>query len=516
MNPNAQKIMQGFLNLTPSRKLTLIGVVVLTAACLGAMVYFSNQVDYSVLFSNLNSDDAAAMTSKLKEKKVPYQLSADGRAISVPADKVSELRLEMAASGLPHGGGVGFEIFDNKVLGATEFEQQISYRRALQGELARTINGLDEISSSRVHIALPKDSIFVDQQRKATASVTVKLKSGRSLKPQQVDGIVHLVASSIEGLNPTEVMVVDSKGNVLSKMPPDPRMPGLSGSQAEYQGNIERDMAGRIQVMLENVVGKGKASIQVSADLDFRVMEKTEEIYDSENPAVRSTQKEVDKSSSKAGDPKVSATGAEKEKSEETINYEINKTVSKTIMPVGDVKKLSIAVLVDGTYIKDAKGAETYQDRSKKELEMIEEIVRKSAGFNAQRGDQVVVTSMQFQKVDAGEMLSVPWTDKIAPFLPIVKYLMIAGIALLAFILIIKPLLKNVAAAAREQALRPGGMVNISVGNSANEGMPGVLSGGMGSNLLSAPTNVTGADLTRQLADADAKKFAELLRNWLT
>ncbi len=517
MNPNMQKFMEGFLNLSPSRKFTIVGVVVLTAVCLGAMVYFSNQVDYGVLFTNLNSDDAAAMTSKLKEKKMPYQLSADGRTISVQADKVSELRLEMAASGLPHGGGIGFEIFDNKVLGATEFEQQISYRRALQGELSRTINGLDEIASSRVHIALPKDSIFVDQQRKATASITVKLKSGRALKPQQVDGIVHLVASSIEGLSANDVMVVDNKGNVLSKIPSDSKMPGLSGSQAEYQRNAERDMAGRIQSMLENVVGKGKSSVQVTADLDFRVMEKTEEVYDSENPAIRSTQKETDKSSSKAGDPKASTTGAEKEKSEETTNYEINKTVSKTIMPVGDVKKLSIAVLVDGVYVKDAKGVETYQERPKKELEMLEEIVRKSAGFNAQRGDQVVVSSMPFQKGDAGELLSAPWTDKIAPFLPIVKYLLVAGVALLAFILIIKPMLKNVSSAARESTtLQPGGRVNVSVGDGGGEGMHGELPGGMTPNLLQMSNNMTEADLARHLADTDAKKFAELLRNWLT
>lgn len=515
MNANMQKIMEGFINLPPARKMTVFGVVVLTVLCLGAMVYYSNQVDYGVLFSNMNSEDAAAISAKLKEKKISYQLSPDGRAISVPADKVSELRLEMAASGLPHGGGIGFEIFDNKTIGATEFEQQISYRRALQGELARTINGLDEIQSSRVHIALPKDSVFVDQQRKATASVTVKLKSGRALKTQQVDGIVHLVASSIEGLNPNDVMVVDNKGNVLSKMPPDPRMPGLSGSQAEYRKNVERDMTGRIQAMLENVVGKGKASVQVTADLDFRVTEKTEEVYDSENPAIRSAQKEVDRSTSKAGDPK-SASGAEKEKSDETINYEINRTVSKTIMPVGDIKKLSIAVLVDGVYVKDAKGAETYQERPKKEIETLEEIVRKSAGFNPQRGDQVVVTSMPFQKGDVAEMVSTSWTEKITPFLPVFKYLLIAGVAMMAFLFIIKPMLKNVAAFAQNKANQPGGMINVSVGDVESAEMPGVLPGSNAAALLQAPTNMSEADLTRYLADADAKKFAEIIRNWLT
>ena len=520
MNSNLQKFIQGFMGLTAARKLTVVGVLLLTAACLGAMVYFSNQVDYGVLFSNLNSEDAAAITSKLKEKKVPYQLSSDGRAISVPTTQVSELRLEMAASGLPHGGGIGFEIFDNKTLGATEFEQQISYRRALQGELSRTINGLDEIQSSRVHIALPKDSVFVDQQRKATASVTVKLKAGRSLRPQQVDGIVHLVASSIEGLNPADVMVVDSKGNMLSKAQSDPRMPGLSNTQVEYQRNVERDMAGRIQTMLENVVGKGKASVQVTADLDFRVTEKTEEVYDSENPAVRSTQKELDKSSTKSGDPKT-ANGTDKEKTEETTNYEINRTVSKTIMPVGDIKKMSIAVLVDGTYVKDSKGVETYQERPKKEIETLEEIVRKSSGFNPQRGDQVVVTSMPFQKGDVAEMASVPLMEQVTPFLPILKYLMIAALALVAFLFIIKPLLRNVRPEMADSVTHypgsSGSSLDIKIGEGDEEGMPGALPPGEHlPGLLQAPSEMSEADLTRHLADADAKKFAELLRNWLT
>ena len=517
MNANLQKILQGFINLPPARKITVIGVVVLTVLCLGGMVYYTNQVDYGVLFSNMNSEDAAAISAKLKEKKIPYQLSPDGRAISVPTDKVSELRLEMAASGLPHGGGIGFEIFDNKTtIGATEFEQQISYRRAMQGELARTINGLDEIQSSRVHIALPKDSIFVEQQRKATASVTVKLKAGKSLRPQQVDGIVHLVASSIEGLNAADVMVVDNKGNVLSKVPADPKMPGLSGTQAEYRKNVERDMTSRIQGMLENVVGKGKASVQVTADLDFRVTEKTEEIYDAENPAVRSSQKEIDKSSSKAGDPKA-ASGAEKEKTDETINYEINKTVSRTIMPVGDIKKLSIAVLVDGAYVKDAKGVETYQERPKKELETLEEIVRKSAGFNPQRGDQVVVTSMPFQKGDATDMVSASWMDKLVPFLPVLKYLLIAGVAMMAFLFVIKPLLKNVAASSNPAAAaQPGALVNVSVGETDAADMPGMLPGTNATALLQAPTDMTEAELLKHLADTDAKKFAEIVRNWLT
>ena len=217
-----------------------------------------------------------AIVTKLKEKKIPYQLSDSGNSILVPSDKVSELRLELASSGLPQGGGVGFEIFDSKTLGVTEFVQQLNYQRALQGELSRTINGLDEIQHSRVHIVIPKKSLFAEDQLKPTASVILKLKSGRSLRPAQIDGIVHLVASSVEGLNPSDVMVVDNTGKVLSKIQDDAKLGRLSNSQADYQRNFEKDLTGRVQSMLEKVVGEGKAVVRISADLDFRVVEQLE------------------------------------------------------------------------------------------------------------------------------------------------------------------------------------------------------------------------------------------------
>ena len=368
------KIMGGFNALPGSRKMTLAIVAVMVALSIGTFVWFMNQADYRVLFSNLSSGDAANILTKLKEKKVPYQISTGGDVISVPAGQVSELRLELAAEGIPQGGGVGFEIFDNKSFGTTDFEKQINYRRALQGELARTINSLDEIQQSRVHIALPKDSLFIDQQKKTTASVTIRLKQGKKLKPSQIEGIGHLVASSVEGLRAADVMIVDSQGDILSKIiEGDSRLTQMSASQVEYKKNIEKDMAGQIQTLLENVVGPGKAAVRVSAELDFRVMEKTEELYDPESPVIRSTQKQLDKMTGPAPVPGKTAAlspsaGPEKEKSEEIVNYEINKVVSKTVMPVGDVKKLSVAVVVDGIYSKDSKGALVYQERPKKDV----------------------------------------------------------------------------------------------------------------------------------------------------
>ena len=212
-----EKVWQGFSTLPGPRKMTLAIVTVLIIASIMTFVHFTNQEEYRVLFSNLTSEDASNILTKLKEKKVSYQISSSGDTISVPSGQVSELRLELAAAGLPHGGGVGFEIFDNKTFGATEFEQQLNYRRALQGELSRTINSLDEIQQCRVHIVLPKESLFIEQQKKPTASVTVKLKAGRKLNASQIDGIGHLVASSVEGLSSDDVMIVDNQGNILSK-----------------------------------------------------------------------------------------------------------------------------------------------------------------------------------------------------------------------------------------------------------------------------------------------------------
>ncbi|MCE5281803.1 MAG: flagellar M-ring protein FliF [Deltaproteobacteria bacterium] len=514
------KIKQDFGALPLSRRLTLAGVALMILVSILTFVYVTNQDEYRVLFSNLSSEDAASIVAKLKEKKIPYQLSPSSDTISVPSTKVSELRLEMAASGLLHGGGVGFEIFDNKVLGATEFEQQLNYRRALQGELARTINSLDEIQQSRVHIALPKESLFISQQKNPTASVTVKLKAGKKLKQSQIDGIGRLVASSVEGLNADDVIIVDSQGNVLSKNQGDSRLARMSSTQIEYQRNIERDLGNQIQSMLENVVGRNKAVVRVNADLDFRITEKTEEIYDPESPVVRSSQKQVDKSvgaTPTAGRDaaNIAARGAEKEKTDETTNYEINKTVSKTVMPVGEIKKISIAVLVDGIYVKNDKGVMAYQERAKKEIESLEDLVRKSTGFNAQRGDQVVVTSMPFDRTELDQgMVGQSWQDKIMAAMPIIKYGVALVGLLLLFLFVVRPLIRHTVA----QPQRSGEITPAELTLPDEDGVSVELSGKSQPQLSMSPfgdRSLSEIDMVKQMAGADSRKFAELLRNWL-
>jgi len=502
------KLWSGFESLSSGKKISIVMVLLITVASIILLLYLTTQVEYRVLFSNLSNEDAGNIVSKLSEKKIPHKVSASGNTISVPADEVAKLRLELAAAGLPQGGGVGFEIFDNKTLGATEFEQQLNYRRALQGELSRTINGLDEIQSSRVHIALPKDSLFTEQQKKPTASVTLRLKSGKNLRPAQIDGIVHLVASSIEGMSPEDVMVVDSRGAILSVKQNDSKLSKLTAQQSDFQRNMEKDLAARIQTMLENVVGQGKAAVRVTAELDFRIMEKTEETYNPDAQVVRSTQRNSEKENA------VTAAGAvsenpKKEKLDEIINYEINKVVSKTVMPVGETKKLSIAVLVDGKYKKNDKNEEVYQALTKNEIESLEDLVRKSAGYNAQRGDQVVVTNMPFRKVEAEEAEAASLQQNIETFSPVLKYIGI--FVLIAFILlfVLRPLLKSVMSGA---PVRPMVQAHIPAGDVANEYARQATDAMRHSG---ADRSMTETEMTREMARADSKQFADILRNWI-
>jgi len=515
---------KGFESLPASRKLTILAAAGITLLSIALAVVFINQPEYKVLYTNLSAEDAGQITARLQEKKIPYQLSSSGDMISVPSEKVSELRLELAASGLPKGGGVGFEIFDTKNLGVTEFVQQLNYQRALQGELTRTINSLDEIQQSRVHLVIPKKSLFSEDQKKPTASVIVRLKNGRNLSDPQIIGIAHLVSSSIEGMSPRDVMIVDSSGKVLSKVTEGGELAQLSNSQIEYKKNVEKDLTGRITSMLEKVVGDGKAVVRIAADLDFRVMEKTEEKFDSEEPAIRSVQRSQEKSGSisgGAGESSVATTarqaapprpaGSNREKSDETINYEISRTVNKTVMPVGDVKKISIAVLVDGNYVKNDKGVEEYQPRPEKELTALEDLVKKSAGFDAKRGDQVVVSNVAFKKVDLGaEMGEKSWLDKIMPFMPLVRYLVMLVVIGLVALFVVKPLVRMLAERGREAG------VSVREVPSAT----GELKGGDGVTLsLGAPQQtareLTEADIVRHMASSDSKRFAELLRNWI-
>ncbi|MBI4644843.1 MAG: flagellar M-ring protein FliF, partial [Deltaproteobacteria bacterium] len=360
----------------------------LVTAALGAGVlalvlwgYLGTGSDYGVLFSNLAQDDAGAITSKLKGKKVPYRLEAGGGTILVPRSDVYEMRLYLAGEGVPKGGGVGFELFDRQGLGTTDFVQRLNYQRALQGELARTISGIPEVAEARVHIVTPKESLFVEDQKKASAAVAVKLRQGRGLSPAQIDGIVNLVSSAVPDLHPSQVTVVDLNGRILSK-PQDALTPGgLSTAQMTFQRQAEESLERKVQSLFDQILGARKSIVRVSADLDFQKIDTREESFTPNKELVRSEQKTMERSS-KGGEasgnpdarfemskgtisapppgkgppplspPMASAPspGAGMERQSELRNYEINRVMKQVVDQPGKIKRLSVAVVVDGTY----------------------------------------------------------------------------------------------------------------------------------------------------------------------
>jgi flagellar M-ring protein FliF len=460
MPETLKKIIGPFLALSTSKRWVVGGVVGLSVILFSSLIMVANKTDYRPLFANLNGEDAGEIVKKLKEQKIPYHLEGDGKAIMVPADKVYDLRLSLASEGLPQGGGVGFEIFDRKNFGVTEFVQKLNYQRALQGELSRTISQLAGVEQARVHLAIPEKSLFKDEEKPATASVVLKMKSGRSLRENEVQGVIHLVSSSIEGMDPEKVTVLDSRGKILSRTGSTDPAGKMSSAMLDMQRSYEKTVEERLQGLLDKAVGTGKSVAKVNALFDFKQVEKFEERYDPEASAVRSEQRTEEKNgstSSASGIPGVqSNTGKAPaapaaspqslgSKSDETMNYEISRTTSRTVEPVGTLAKISVAILVDGKTegTPGASGASKpkYVPRTPDELQKIESLVKSAVGFNGERGDQVTVANIPFQ--DASQVEdggSGGWWN--APiFLSVLKNGLIGFGFLMLLFLVIRPLL---------------------------------------------------------------------------
>jgi flagellar M-ring protein FliF len=400
-----------------------IGVVVVLAVALTTipmLMIMGKAPEMVVLFSQLNPDDTRAIVQELGRQGAQYELGEGGNAIKVPAERVHELRLQLASLGLPESAGVGFEIFDRTGLGVTPFTQQMNYRRALQGELARTISQLSQVERVRVHLVIPEKRLFATDQQPTQAAVVLTLQRGSSLGGPQVQGIVHLVASSVEGLEPGQVTVVDHHGQVLSQNSSDGDAQ-LTASQIETQRRVERDLEQRVQTMLDQVLGRDKSVIRVTAPLEFRQVEITEESFDPNSQVVRSesrSQEKILEEGSSPGVPGVrtnvpnesqpSERGLPKEakRKNETLNYEVNRKVSKIIEPTGAIQRLSVAVLVDGLYEPaqdpgghtDGKTSDKkYVPRSEQEIQSLVQIVKKAVGFSEERGDQIEVVNVAFE-----------------------------------------------------------------------------------------------------------------------
>lgn len=371
--------------LTPGQRVGFsagLAVILLTGLL---ATFWAKTPEYTVLFSGLEARDAGQVVDALRSKKVPFRVSNGGTAIEVPANRVHEIRIDLATAGLPHTSGTGWELMDKNSLGMTDFLQSLNYQRALEGELARTITTLSEVENARVHLVIPRQALFTEDQKQPTASVVLDLAGASRLSAAQVRGITHLVAGSVEGLSPNDITVLDTEGRTLTLPQNETSLAGLSSEQLDIQRGVESYLSGKAQSMLAGVVGEGKVIVQVSADLDFEKVEKTVETWDGDNPVVRSEQRTTTPSGA----------GAVGESS--VTNYEIGKTVAHVVDGVGTVKKLTVAVLVDGTTSVDDKGKAAYQARSEDEMAKLAAVVKNAVGFDPARGDLVEVANVPFE-----------------------------------------------------------------------------------------------------------------------
>ena len=428
-----------FVNLSPSQKLLLIGAISVALALIIVLLVWTGRPSYDILFADLSKKDAAEIIDKLKEKKIDFRLEEGGKTILVPSGKVYELRLEFASMGLPEEGVIGYEIFDKSNIGMTDFLQKLNYRRALEGELTRTIEEIDAVEKARVHIVIPETRLFQEDQKQPTASVILKLNRARSLSPAKVNGIAHLVASSVEGLEPENVTIVDTRGRILSNNNNPDDLLTMSATQLDFRKKVEDYLTQKAQSMLDRVFGPGNAIVRVNADLDFNQVKKTIEQYDPDNTVVRSEEinEQVTPSGNQANG---NGGGAVAAKSTNTItNYEINRTLQQVVESVGNIQHLSVAVLINN---KKEKVENTDGDteiksvpRDPQELTVVEDIVKRAVGFQEERGDEISVNNVDFSLPTADEELynldeENPWSipniiEKVLIFLAIIGAMVI-------------------------------------------------------------------------------------------
>jgi flagellar M-ring protein FliF len=432
------------------------------------------------LFTGLSLDDSASVAKELDREGVTYELRNDGSVIMVSRDKVARLRMTLAENGLPKGGGVGYEIFDKSdALGTTSFVQNIDNLRALEGELARTIRSLDQVQDARVHLVLPDRPLFSRDKIEPSASIMLKLRG--TLEPSQVRAIRHLVATAVSGLRPQRISIVDEQGQLLADGAGDDETAGGVAAD-ERQSAFEKHMREQVESIVSSVVGPGHSRVQVAADFDFNRITQTSDKYDPDGRVVRSSQsREETTASNQGGSNQVTvanelpganqrqpgdANGGQNDqahKTEEIVNYEISKTTRTEVIDGGRLNRLSVAVLVDGTYAKDDKGNVTYQPRSKQELDQIGALVRSAIGYDQKRGDQVQVVNLRFAETPAYPMAEpTGWLSMFHfttnDLMSLIETLVMGLLGIVVLLLVVRPLVRRILSPdERPVAALPGG-----------------------------------------------------------
>jgi flagellar M-ring protein FliF len=452
------------------QKLAMVFAAGLVVVLTWTMVYFVNKVSYQVLYSDVDPAEAQSIVTKLQGMQVPYELSEDGRTIRVSSEKLSEVRIQLASEGLPESGRIGFEIFDRTNFGVTNFQEQVNYQRALEGELVRSILTLKEVAAARVHLVMAKESLYESSDDQTKASVILKLKSGKSLPASGVQGIVNLVASAVKGLSPDKVAVIDSFGKMLSRSEAEN---SLTGQQLGMRQNVETEMAAKIVQILEPAVGVGKVKPQVSVSMNFQQVEETQENYDPQKAVIVSSQKQSDTTTGATPvggvvgvrpppPPAVPTPGATvateaakpsmSGKSSEVVNYEISKSIRHIVNPVGKVERVSVAVVLDNqtetTTAADGKVSVKSTPRSPEEMKKYHDLVAAAIAFDMERGDQLIVENISFDGENSPESIAEPtFLEKQSPtILTGLRYIIIPIAFVVIYFLFIRPLQKSVMA----------------------------------------------------------------------
>jgi flagellar M-ring protein FliF len=516
-------------SLTLSQK--IIAAVVAGAVLLGFGIFYvmANQVTYKPLYTDLRPEDASEIVNWLKKENVKYELAAGGSTIRVPEDKLYDIRLSLAGAGLPKQNGVGFEVFDQTNMGVTDFVQNVQYQRAVQGELERTISRFPQIKSVRVHLAQPKDSLFVSERKDPTASVVLQLNKGEELSPAQVKGIVHLVSSAIPKLKKENVAVVDTSGNILydpAEMEKgkgdDPA--GLTNAQLVYQKRLEEYYKNKIQTMLEDALGPNKAVARVSTDVDFDSVQINEDKFDPDAVAVRSEQKmsETDVQQDSGGVPGVKGGLADKlqgnvnqqnpavikQKKQDTVNYEITRTQRQINAALGKVKRISVGVMVDGSYQQKDKEM-VYVPRTPEEVANLEKIVKAAIGYSMERGDEVRVVNVPFHAQAAAPSTVAQMADMGTKALKPITNLILA---VLFIFFVIRPLLNRYVLKPQEKEMLQQRMA-IEEEEEMFEGAAGAIAGKKEAIALEVGPNAT--EELREMASQYPDRAAALIKIWL-
>ncbi len=508
-------------SLTLMQKIIAGLVVAVVLFGLLSLTFVGSKPAMQVLYANLNSGDAGDIVAQLKEQRIPYRLTENGTAILVDQGNVYETRLAMAADGLPRGGGVGFEIFDKTSLGTTDFVQRLNYHRALQGELARTISQFDKIKSARVHVAQPKESVFVEDTLPPTASISVSMAGRGKLSKQEIKAIVNLVGSAIPGLKDSNITLVDTTGHLLFRKEGDEDSL-LSATQIEYQQRVERTLRSKLETMFEEVVGVEKVIARVSADIDFNHVDVSEEVFDPEAQVVRSEQVLTERDGSldvqegipgvkgqlatytEAGETGGAGSGFRRDNI--TRNYEVSKKVTRTKTAIGQVRKLSVAIMVDGTYNKtekDGKMVKEYQARSDQELATFMKMAKNTVGYDPERGDKVEVVSMPFYLSSYVE----PAPDVLEQYQGLLNQLALPVVLLLVavcfFMFVIRPFFRLMA------------NQHIADHRAADQAAQELVAAESPEDLTLTPLGMTDKERIYKLAQSDPDRAADLVRRWL-